>query len=185
MPYSNALMVARVKARGSTEPMTRKERVMKFLTPLTMILMLAAQQAAALSCLRPDPASAFQNAAAAEARYVVLLGQFDFDAPPEQPFSNDAQGQETVATFRGQGLGPTAFGPTPERSVTLRTSCAGPWCGNFPTPGQDVLAFVQQTDDGYLLTIGACGGAIFDPSTAPVVEACMRGEDCLPLDDRR
>lgn len=137
-------------------------------------------QANALSCMAPDAALAFQHYAAAEATYVVLLGRFDFVAPPyvEPQDINVPSTQSVVAQFEGQGLGETGFGLTAPRAVTLQTSCLGPWCGGFPSSDAEVLVFVEQTDAGYVLTLGPCGGEVFDPSVAPIVAACMRGERC-------
>jgi len=129
--------------------------------------------------LRPDVARTFQQVAAAEERYMVLLGEFDFRAPPQQPVSNDAQSQQITAQFTGSSLGRSGFVDTAPIEVTLMTSCAGPWCGGFPTPETEVLAFVELTSRGYELSLGACGGAVFDARTAAIVEACMRGERCV------
>ena len=151
---------------------------MKYLTTLTFAMTLIASQAAALSCIRPDVARTFQNVAAAEERFVVLFGSFDFPPQRRQPVSNDAEPQQVVATFEDQGLGAAGFVATQPKPVTLQTACAGPWCGGFPTPGQTILAFIEQTDQGDVLTLSACGGLVFDADTAPIVEACMRGEPC-------
>lgn len=153
---------------------------MRYLMSGTVAAVLWASQAAALSCIQPDAARMFQDVAAAEESYVVLLGQFDFTPPPKQAVSNDAQSQQVVATFEGQGLGAGGFVATTPKTVVLQTSCAGAWCGWFPTPGADVVAFVELTQDGYLLSLGACGGSVFEAETAPIVEACMRGETCEP-----
>jgi hypothetical protein len=152
---------------------------MKMLTTsLAMIATVLGTQASALSCLRPDVARTFQQIAAAEERYVVLLGEFEFRAPPEQSISNDAQGQQVVAQFTGSSLGAAGFVDTAPIELTLQTSCAGPWCGGFPAPETEVLAFVEQTPQGYVLSLGACGGTVFPARTASTVEACMRGERC-------
>lgn len=137
-----------------------------------------AGQAAALSCRQPDAAETFKRLAASEDRYSVLLGTFDFTAPPQQSVSNDAQPQRVVAEFSGQGLAANGFGPIAPTSVTLQTSCAGPWCGGFPRSGSQFLVFVAVTDAGYVATLGPCGGTVFDATFAPIVEACMRGETC-------
>lgn len=159
-------------------------RVRYTLAALGVVL---AGQASALSCLRPDAADTFQRVAAAEERYVVLLGTFDFVAPPAPEVTdiNSPAPQSVVATFEGQGLAATRFGRVAPLQVTIETSCAGPWCGGFPAAGENVLAFVEQTDDGYVLTMGPCGGSVFAPRVAPVVAACMRGETCEPEDPLR
>lgn len=145
---------------------------------LAASLVALSSQASALSCLRPDVARTFQQIAAAEERYVVLLGEFEFVAPPDQPVSNDAQSQQVVAQFSGSALGAAGFVDTAPIDVKLQTSCAGPWCGGFPAPQTDVLAFVELNPQGYVLSLGACGGTVFAAETAPIVAACMRGEAC-------
>ena len=145
---------------------------------LSMIAMVLGTQASALSCLRPDVARTFQEVAAAEESYVVLLGEFEFRAPPRQPVSNDAQPQQVIAQFTGSALGGSGFVDTAPLELTLETTCAGPWCGGFPQPETEVLGFVELTPRGYVLSLGPCGGAVFSAVTAPIVEACMRGERC-------
>jgi len=154
---------------------------MKYILTTSLIAVLCASQTAALSCMRPDIADVFQNLDAAEGTYSVFMGSFEFVPPKMQPVSNDAQPQDVNAVFSGQGLGQNGFGPINPVSVKMQTNCAGPWCGGFPTPGVDVLAFVEHTPQGYLLHLGPCGGTVFDTTAAPIVEACMRGEACSPV----
>ena len=151
---------------------------MRYLVGLTTAAIVCASQAVALSCIQPDVARTFQNVAEAEESFVVLLGEFDFVVPPRQRVIIGAQPQQATATFTGQGLGARGFAKTEPKTILLQTSCAGSWCGGFPTPGTEVLSFVELTDEGYVLTLGACGGSVFDPQSAPIVEACMRGDAC-------
>ena len=46
---------------------------------LPLVFAAVAGQAAALSCIRPDPILTFQRVAAAPEPYYVLYGQLDFD----------------------------------------------------------------------------------------------------------
>lgn len=144
----------------------------------SLIALVAAGPAQALSCMRPDAARAFQEYAAADETYSVLMGTFDFTAPPPQEFSNDAVGQSVTARFTGQGLAADGFGRVAPMDVTLETLCFGPWCGGFPRSGENVLAFVEHTPDGYVARLGPCGGTLFDVQTASVVASCMRGNTC-------
>ena len=157
---------------------------MKSILIAATLAVVFATQAAALSCLRPDVADTFNRAAAAEESYVVLLGSFDF-VMPQQP-STDINAPQTLraqARFDGQFLSSAAFVPAPPLTVGIEFTCAGPWCGSLPTDGSEVLAFVVQSDDGYALNVGPCGGTAFvAPVAADIarVEACMRGEACEP-----
>ena len=157
---------------------------MKQTLTTSLIAILCASQAAALSCMRPDVADVFQNLNAADETYSVLMGSFEYVPPPPQPVSNDAEPERAPAIFTGHGLGSDGFGQIEPVSVILQTSCSGPWCGGFPMPGSDVLAFVEHTAQGYILNLGSCGGSVFDAALKPVVEACMRGDDCVTADTR-
>ena len=151
-------------------------------TALALTAALVGAQASALSCMRPDVARSFQWAAEADESYVVLLGQFDFDAPRQSNSDRNAPKTASVpAQFNGQSLGANGFQANAPLDVTLEFSCAGPWCGSLPDTGEDILAFVERGPDGYVLTVGPCYGTAFvSPSESDVqrVEACMRGDGC-------
>lgn len=145
--------------------------------------LLGATQASALSCLRPDSARTFQFASDAEENYVVLMGTFDFDVP-QRPRSNTINNPQTVvvpARFDGMFLGATGFKSEAEFDLTIAFTCAGSWCGSIPPNAGELLAFVEQTEDGFFLEVDACGSNTFsDPRNGPMqqVESCMRGEGC-------
>ena len=159
---------------------------MKQILGIIIALTLCASQVAALSCMRPDVAESYNRAATSEDEYVVLLGTFDFDTPQQR--STDSNAPDTlraVVQFSGTYLSASGFTAAPPLAVTLVFNCAGPWCGSLPSDGPDVLAFVQQTADGYILDVEPCGGTAFiEPDAKDIarVEDCMHGGTCAPLD---
>ena len=128
-----------------------------------------AGQAMALSCLRPDVARTYAEAAEAEAAYVVVHGELDFepgDMPPAEGTEPAPKSRELRATLHGKGLTQGGFDTPFTRPITLEAQCLGPWCAQAE-PGVEVLAFVETAGDGYRLTITPCGGMAFqEPSEA-------------------
>lgn len=149
---------------------------------LTIAAWVIASQVSALSCMRSDVAESYDRAASSDNEYVVLWGAFDFDMP--QQTSTDPNFPDvlrTIARFNGQYLGASGFTPAPPLVVSMVFNCTGPWCGSLQPGADDILAYVEQTDGGYILTVEACGGTAFvAPNDVDIarVEACMRGPEC-------
>ncbi len=148
---------------------------------------LSTTQGAALSCLRPDPARAFQAASDAPAAYVVLLGAFAFDADALPPAVSDT-GQvldpgPIVARFVGNGLTLGGFNSPQARAIVVQPICAGAWCGRIE-PGVQVMAFARKDGDRYVVEADPCGDWVFpapDEATVTQIIACLRGQDCTPI----
>jgi hypothetical protein len=131
----------------------------------------------------------FREAAAAPETYAVLLGRLDFD-PALMPEGGYVEGQAerpdpapVPARFEGQGLGPRGFAPSSVAAVTLRPTCAGPWCGSLEPGGGEWLLFAREAPGGWEVEVGPCGGMIFERPPQAVLDrlaACMRGEACGP-----
>jgi len=156
---------------------------------LAIALTLLASQAAALSCMRPDPVAAFQNALDAPERFYVLYGQIDFDEAllPQGLVNARPLPQPIAGVYRGDGLTKNGFRPTTLSDVIVQSSCAGPWCGRMAA-GADHLMFAKQTDAGLVINVGPCGGAVFAAPTQDMLDQmvqCMRGEACVPADPSR
>lgn len=141
-------------------------------TGLTAAALLAAGQAAALSCVRPDLARSFNEAAASEKQYVVLYGTFDFDLRKLPQVGWDRQ-QDTKpdnpirAKFIGESLSRQGFVPSAISGMTLNAQCFRPWCAAIATD-TPYLAFVEKTGDSYTLAISPCGGFAFvTPNPGP------------------
>ncbi len=153
---------------------------------LAFLAVMAASPALALSCLAPDPLRSFQEAAAAPETYVVLLGRLDFDPAlmPEGGYQDRQDGDDPApvpARFQGQGLGPGGFAPSSVGALTLRPTCAGPWCGSVEPAGGEWLLFARQVPGGWEVEVGPCGGMIFERPAQAVLDrlaACMGGEAC-------
>jgi hypothetical protein len=149
---------------------------------LIVVALLPATEAAALSCLRPDPLRSFREAMAAPETFHVLHGRLSFDAsemPQGMSERTTPDPAPVDAQFDGFALGPEGFTTPVEASVALQPTCAGPYCGTF-SPGEALL-FAQVTEAGYLVEIGPCGGGAFDgvpPATLDQLAACLRGGAC-------
>ncbi len=151
-----------------------------------LVLALIASNASALSCLPPDPTRAFQSASDAPSAYVVLLGQFDFDAsglPPAVSQGDAAQNPAPrVARFVGNGLTLQGFTSPQDRDIILEFSCAGPWCGTLQ-PGATVMAYARKDGDTYAVEVDPCSGWIFPQPTDETLDRvidCLRGNSCDP-----
>lgn len=148
---------------------------MKKILVLSALALCVATQASALSCLRPDVVRSYNKAADADVSFAILLGEFDFAAPSD---GNAEQGQQVTAQFTGQAMSAQGFDGINPMDVDLLTTCSGSWCGHFPPAGTEVLAFAQQTPNGFIVSMSACGGSVFDAGLAPIVEACVLGQEC-------
>lgn len=153
-----------------------------------LVLSLVAGPLSALSCLQPDVARSFAEAAASETAYVIAHGRLDFNARHwPQPGSNapNSMPPETKLSGRFSGHALTLAGfdrPFVDIPVTIKAQCLGPWCATL-APGQDYLVFLERGPDGYALVAGPFGGSAFpDPTPAPraTLLACLRGDSCKP-----
>jgi len=143
----------------------------------------------ALSCLRPDLARTFQQAAGSPHNFIIVRGVLNFD-PDQLPRTQDknampgasAQTTELPARITGRFLSQQGFITGFDRQITLRAICLGPWCAE-PKPGVDYLAFLREPPRGYMLELNPCGGMAFvKPDNAILNKAvsCIRGESCVP-----
>ena len=155
---------------------------MKYFLPLALVGF--ATQAGALSCLRADPIQSFQVAAGAEAEYLILKGQFAFDAsllPQSEVASGLVLPQPIPAQFVGQSLTTDGFTNPIDGLITVMPVCIGAFCGGL-TPGVDVIAFARKQGNIYVVDADPCGAWVFtpDPVTEAALAACVRGEPCVP-----
>lgn len=129
-------------------------------------------------------ARSFVEANEAEETYIVVHGQLEFDRsalPPGMLDDPEAQGRDIPARITGAGLMRDGFTLPFATDLTLRTTCAGPWCATAE-PGE-ALTFLEKTDDGYVLTVSPCGGHLFQsPTTEDLsrVSSCFAGGACDP-----
>jgi len=154
---------------------------------LILALFFASGPALALSCMRPDVARSYQNAAQAEDIYVVVRGRLTFDEGKLPKSDGTAQGPETVtipARFDGKALSKVGFETAFARDITLEVVCFGPWCGGAKS-GVPYLAFLEKRGEDYVMVADPCGSWAFsEPSEEQVnqVESCMAGSGCEPLE---
>ena len=144
-----------------------------------IVLALIAGQAAALSCMRPDPVRTFKQIEDIPTPYYVLYGTLDFDASkqPRGVINKERNPAPIPAQFSGFGLNTNGFTTPYNAQVTLQPTCAGPWCGS-QTPDVKSLFFAKVEGDSVTITAGPCGGTAFaDPSAAMLADmtACMNG----------
>ena len=127
----------------------------------------------------------YTQAAEAPEPYVVVLGLMTFDPaamPPTDDMTRDHEGRMVPARIEGKGLTAHGFDTAFEADLTIDAQCLGPWCARAES-GETILAFIEQREEGYLLSLTPCGGMGFAaPSDEDVkrVEACHRGEGCDP-----
>lgn len=152
---------------------------------LAFALSLLATPALSLSCLPPDVARSFKDAAEAEQAYVVVHGTLSFDEallPESAQQDQNPPNVEIPARLTGKSLSNSGFTTDFDRPITLRAVCFGPWCGRTAAGGEH-LAFVEQTESGYVLTLTPCGDYSFAEPTPAMVKkaaACFKGRNCTP-----
>lgn len=161
--------------------------IARTLTAATLAATLIAGQAQALSCIRPDVARSYTEAADTTVPYIVILGTLTHSSGPlpERDLTDpDPEEQSFPARFSGKALDSSGFGTDFSTRLTLELGCAGPWCAGLPDRSGEILAFVERRDSGYVLRMGPCGGNFFPVPTGVMinkVEACHTGGDCTPL----
>ncbi|MGR3455785.1 hypothetical protein [Pseudooceanicola sp.] len=142
-----------------------------------------AQPALALSCLRPDVARTFNEAAASETTYVVVHGALHFDAaemPQTDMARTEPDAREVSGTIEGKGLTVEGFTVPFVRDLVIEAECLGSWCPTVE-PGAEVLAFLERSKAGYRLHLTPCGGMAFqapEPADLDRVVACYQGSAC-------
>lgn len=142
--------------------------------------MLASESAMALSCARPDLASAMEKAKASDTVYHILVGNFTEQRPThtipkgynpkgnngtqiEDPFKPKPP-QRIKTWFNGYSLTPN---PRHDMKLTrfpvvVETSCVGPWCSSVPSSSTRQIAFVEQRQGrAPLLRVSPCTDKVF------------------------
>lgn len=155
------------------------------ITSLAVVLATMAGQAAALSCLRPDPITTFQFLAAEPDPYFVVYGQLTFDTSllPDTVRNTPSLVPPAAipARFRGKGLTQDGFTSDYIGPVVLQPTCAGSWCGSASS-GVDAIYFAASGERPAVFTAGPCGGRIFEnpsPAVLEMLTSCMQGGTCL------
>lgn len=156
---------------------------MKKIFAAAALTALSVNQAAALSCLKPDVAEAYLTAAASDLSYVVLKGKFAFTPPPK---TDEPQPKTVEATFGGRLLTGAGFTQQVSAPVKINLLCEASWCADLQ-PDTDYIAFVENRDNEELIfDVGPCYGFAFqEPSQEDTkrVENCAQGGACERLDN--
>lgn len=154
------------------------------LLALFLCLPVSAQ---ALSCIAPDPVADYIAADQSPDLWVLVTGRLTFDEtrlPKTDWAQQDRTPPETAipARLRGHSLGPDGFATGFDRSVTLRVTCAGPWCGGARS-GERYLAFLRKAPEGFVLFAHACPTMLYarpDDALLERMHSCFRGGPCTP-----
>ncbi|NNL48303.1 MAG: hypothetical protein HKO76_08050 [Acidimicrobiia bacterium] len=152
----------------------------------TVLALVAATPANALSCLAPDAVRLYTQAAESDALFAIVTGRLHPDGEVRVP-EVDANSQKNAeATTRvrmtGKVLGSQGFAQEFEREIDVTVTCLSIWCGTAITD-QDILAAVRLTDDAPVLEVGPCGGMAIPLEGADVdgLLRCHRTGDCPPM----
>ena len=154
---------------------------------LLLAACLSATEAAALTCVPPDPLQSFRTAHEAPETYVVLRGRLSFDQArmPDgseiPPGAAETRLDPIEARFEGFALALSGFTRPVSAPVLLQPLCFGQFCGSIG-PGEDWLLFAQASGSGqYLVTVDPCGQWALDRAsqeTLDALAACIRGGTC-------
>ncbi|WP_298294714.1 hypothetical protein [uncultured Litoreibacter sp.] len=153
---------------------------MKNIILAATLVAVSASQASALSCIRPDVATAFKDASDSDRNYVVLKGTFEFTPPAK---TDKPQAETVDSQFRGRLLTGGGFTQTVSAPVEIDMTCAGEWCAQVD-PNVEYIAFVENIDNERLIfEVGPCYGFAFkEPAQEAVkrLENCAQGGACEP-----
>jgi hypothetical protein len=150
---------------------------------LSALLILAtAGQAAALRCIQPDPVRTFLQVDADPGNWIVLKGTLDYEHPltSTDDLMNPPPAYPPVAgQFEGLSLTGTGFDRPYAGPMWLAVTCAGPWCGVLPGPGEAIY-FAELTADGPVIRFGPCGGESYAPTREieAALTSCLAGGAC-------
>ncbi len=151
---------------------------------LSAVVICAPLPAVALSCLAPSVERSFAQFSAAAETYVIMHGRVTFDAD-QLPRAlgadrNPPELTQIPARLVGRSLGATGYVLPFDNDVMLEVSCLGPWCGSVKD-GEDVLAFIKVSDEGYILSVPPCGGSAFGspkPAQLRKLLSCVKHGSC-------
>jgi len=147
---------------------------------------LSASSAFALSCAQPHVERSFNRWVDSDQTYYIGVGSIrPTSALPKIPNSGRLGGSfgknkpiEANYLFSGELLDGNR-GHSVELPITVRVSCAGPWCGGFPKGVASGLMALRGVGlQSLTLDIGPCPGAIFPVETEATVQTCIRDGRC-------
>lgn len=120
-----------------------------------LLVGMIATQAQALSCLRPNLATAFNQFQKSDETYRIAVGTIRITGKPAKYI--DGKPRRMKATFQGQFMGLSGLGAMQKESVTLQTHCLAHWCGGFPNnTDTKYVMFLRKSTAGNVLDLTAC-----------------------------
>lgn len=125
---------------------------------LILCAAIAATEASALSCLRPDAVMLYEQARDSEDAFHIVRGELQITGPVNEPNPDTGAVGETQARLIGTMLTDEGFGAVFDQPVTIVSSCAGPWCGSATGQEGLLIAAVRIGEDRFTLDAGPCGG---------------------------
>lgn len=159
---------------------------MKHFLQITLAATLIANSAQALSCVRPNLARSFNNAADSTDIYHVGYGTLTATqeiVDPNQNIKNVNRKKpySVTAEFSGGFLGRAGFGKDKTVPVRVDVQCLSAWCGGFPVTDEKLLIFVKKTPEGLTASSGPCGGNMqsgVSKRDLNILKSCMRNGKC-------
>ena len=148
-------------------------------------LLLMVEQAAALSCKRPNLASSFNRFAQSDDTYRLAVGGFAYKQ--KIPTYKGAKPRHVKAAFTGQFLGLNGLTEIRSVPITIATTCVAHWCGGFPEEGGQNIVFLKQTSDGMTLERPACPNGALTPYSKErlnLVQRCLRRGKCTKAEEQ-
>ncbi|MGB0844896.1 MAG: hypothetical protein ACPGVN_09165, partial [Alphaproteobacteria bacterium] len=156
----------------------------------------------ALSCVRPNFASTFNNLDEAPETYWVGYGHLHKTGrvveitPPNFPTDLGVNDPAAInfpkpkiydAEYHGGFLDGNTLVLNRTYKVKVEATCLGPWCGNFPAEDTPMLLMMQQGPEGMTLKMGPCPGPVQQgPTKAQIeaIQACLRFGTCRPSEQQ-
>ena len=154
-------------------------------TFVTLAAIVSVSPAAALSCLRPDAVTLYEQARDSEDAYYIVRGELQITGPVDEPDPETGEPGRTEARLLGTMLSGSGFAAPFDRPVTIVSTCAGPWCAD-PTGQKGLLITAIRIDeDGLTLEADPCSSNMvpFDHENAERLLACHRKDECLTDSD--
>jgi hypothetical protein len=152
------------------------------------LALFAPTQASALACFLPDAVQYYLLMRESGRPFLVVHGTFAADArAPDEDTGMGTVVSTWTGRLTGTSLGPDGFGAPIDTQITYRYLCFGTYeCPESP-PASSILAFVELTLEGPVVTDDICGNAVIaDPSPEEIarIEECQRSGKCIPKQEK-
>ena len=137
------------------------------------LLAVFGSPAHALSCMAPDPATAFGVVAAAPDPYWIVVGKFT--GGPKKAIKPDPNQDDVKRTFNarftGHNVNRHGLANPIDMTVVVEENCFSAWCSSYHK-NVDVLTFLRLDPNGPpVLELDLCGSNVFVNPTAAQMQA--------------